>query len=109
MATRTKSPTKKYQEFVSAPIGNKPVTDVPGVGPEIGRSLRSVGIDSAQKLYTCYCRNPKEFKRFMESHGANEKQSSEAYTALEVRDDLVHKALRSRGNSSDHEFDEGLK
>ena len=82
------SPTStKHEEFIHEPMGDKPVADVPGIGPVIGRSLTEAGIKTAKQLYGHYLANPDGFKDFMKSHGANEKQRSDAYNAMKGWDE----------------------
>ena len=44
------SNTKKHQDFVNEPMGNKPVTAVPGIGRAGGESLKAGGIDKVLQV-----------------------------------------------------------
>ncbi|XP_054874672.1 barrier-to-autointegration factor-like [Amphiprion ocellaris] len=44
------SPTKKQRNFVSELIGDKPVTALPGVRPDLGKKLQQKGYERADKL-----------------------------------------------------------
>lgn len=54
--TRTMSSTsKKHRNFVSEPIGNKPVTDLAGVGPVLGQRLEAAGYEKV--IFSEYTQN----------------------------------------------------
>lgn len=76
--------SKKHQDFVSEPMGNKPVTAVPGVGTKIGESMTKEGISTAKQLYGEYLTASSEdnFKDTVKSHGANSKSQRDAANAM---------------------------
>ena len=74
--------TQKHQNFVTNPLGNKTVTDVPGIGDVLGGGLKKKGISSARQLLGHYLIAPKEFKELIMSVGGNAKQQADAYQAM---------------------------
>ena len=85
MATKEgkkRTPTKKHQEFVSSPMGSKPVTDVPGIGQAVAVSLEKEGIGTARRLLSHFLDDPSKFVEFVKSHGANRTQAREAHGAM---------------------------
>lgn len=77
--------TIKHREFTQEPMGGKPVSAVPGIGDVIGGSMEKAGIKTAKKLYGQYLINPDGFK--WKSHGANDKQRSDANNAMKGWDE----------------------
>ena len=75
--------SEKHMKFVDCGMGSKPVTDVPGIGNVIGKSLKEDGVDTAKKLYSKYLADPDKFKNVVKSHGGNAEQQREAYDAME--------------------------
>ncbi|XP_074660591.1 barrier-to-autointegration factor-like protein [Tubulanus polymorphus] len=55
--------TAKYKDFLKEPMGNKPVTAVPGIGPVAGERLRNQEIEYASQMVGQYLRvrNDTEF------------------------------------------------
>uniref|UniRef100_A0A3Q0S696 Barrier to autointegration factor 1 n=1 Tax=Amphilophus citrinellus TaxID=61819 RepID=A0A3Q0S696_AMPCI len=43
--------SQKHRNFVSEPMGDKPVTALPGIGPTLGRELQREGINKVQKTH----------------------------------------------------------
>ncbi|VDO62932.1 unnamed protein product [Haemonchus placei] len=43
--------TKKNSDFINEPMGDKPVTDVAGIGPSYGMKLAQIGYVKASALY----------------------------------------------------------
>lgn len=81
--------TKKHCRFISSPMGDNPVTTVPGIGSKIGAKLEAAGIPSAKKLYSCYTRNPATFKEVIKCHTprANKRHLSDAYSGMKDWDE----------------------
>ncbi|XP_048259506.1 barrier-to-autointegration factor 1-like [Haliotis rufescens] len=50
----TPSTTQKARDFLAEPMGDKAVTDLPGIGDKSGGKLADAGIDSASKVYGEY-------------------------------------------------------
>ena len=75
--------TKKHDEFVGEPMGNKSVTTVPGVGETIGGHMKSNGIIIAKQLYGLYLQhNEKDFKEKVRSYGANNEHVNDVFCAM---------------------------
>ena len=51
--------SKKHQNFVSEPMGDKPVTAVPGIGDEIGKSMKDAQQESKQPMRNILMRTVK--------------------------------------------------
>ena len=64
---------KIHEEFVSEPIGEKLVKEVPGVGPELEERLKKKGCHTARYLLGMYLiKGEQEFKAWLEIEcGAN--------------------------------------
>lgn len=44
--------SQKYRNFVAEPMGDKPVTDLAGIGETLGGRLIDAGFDKVINLYT---------------------------------------------------------
>lgn len=53
------STSQKHRNFVAEPMGEKPVTDLAGVGDVLGNRLESAGFDKVIKL-----QNKKKYLKF---------------------------------------------
>ena len=42
--------TQKHRNFVGEPVGNKPVTELAGIGPVLGGRLTDAGFHSVSEL-----------------------------------------------------------
>ncbi|XP_026468980.1 barrier-to-autointegration factor-like [Ctenocephalides felis] len=77
------STSQKHRNFVSEPMGNKPVTEVPGVGRVLGQRLNDAGYSKASNLLGSYLTNEGQFKRnFQSTCYANDRQANEAQAGL---------------------------
>ncbi|XP_030384387.1 barrier-to-autointegration factor-like [Scaptodrosophila lebanonensis] len=80
------STTKKFRDFVSEPMGNKPVTQLAGVGEVLGQRFNEAGFDMAYTVLGQFLVMKKDellFKEWMkEVCGANQKQLSDCYGCL---------------------------
>lgn len=62
------STTQKHRDFVSEPIGEKPVTELPGIGNTLGRQLTVEGFDKAYMVlgqYLVLKKNKENFKTWL--------------------------------------------
>ncbi|XP_030604400.1 barrier-to-autointegration factor-like protein [Archocentrus centrarchus] len=78
--------SQKHRNFVSEPMGDKPVTALPGIGPMLGRELQREGINKASGVlghYLVQDRDPQRFGQWLKhSSGANSHQTSTCTRAL---------------------------
>ncbi|KAI5710499.1 barrier-to-autointegration factor [Diaphorina citri] len=80
------STSQKHQNFVSEPMGEKPVTELAGVGDVLGKRLESKGFDKAYVVlgqFLLLKQNEELFVDWMkETCQANAKQSGDCYNCL---------------------------
>ncbi|KDR21103.1 barrier-to-autointegration factor [Zootermopsis nevadensis] len=78
--------TQKHRNFVAEPMGNKPVTDLAGVGEVLGCRLENQGFDKASVVlgqFLVLKKNKELFQDWMKDVcGASSKQSSDCYQCL---------------------------
>ncbi|KAL0994926.1 hypothetical protein UPYG_G00129460 [Umbra pygmaea] len=78
--------SQKHRAFVSEPIGNRSVRDVPGIGPVQGRRLEEQGQPRADQMVGRFLtsgRNEEQFQRTLHRDtGANAKQQRDAHQAM---------------------------
>lgn len=78
--------TKKHRRFVSEPMGDKPVTDLAGIGPAIGGRLIEKGFDKAYVVLGQFLLLKKDRELFVawlqETTAANRKYSNDCYNCL---------------------------
>jgi barrier-to-autointegration factor len=78
--------TIKHKNFVSEPIRDKHITDVPGIGVNLGKRLESSGVNKAYILLGRFLFQNKDEKTFIAwlkaSCGANNSQAQQTYNAL---------------------------
>lgn len=72
----------KHRQFINEPMANKPVTDVPGIGQVVGRNMCADGVRTARALYGYYLDNPRGFRDFVMTYGANAGQQEAAFKAM---------------------------
>ncbi|KAA3671187.1 barrier-to-autointegration factor [Paragonimus westermani] len=80
------STSQKLRNFVTEPIGDKLVTELPGIGLKLGERLQDKGFDKANVVLGQFlllkC-DEELFKDWLrDSCGANAKQSDDCYVAL---------------------------
>lgn len=49
--------SQKYRNFVAEPMGDKPVTDLAGIGETLGGRLTEAGFDKVIVVYIKYLRS----------------------------------------------------
>ncbi|XP_041379420.1 LOW QUALITY PROTEIN: barrier-to-autointegration factor A-like [Gigantopelta aegis] len=80
------STSQKHRNFVSEPMGEKPVTDLAGIGEALGGRLRDRGFDKAYVVlgqFLLLKKNEELFKDWLKDIcGANSKQSGDCYNCL---------------------------
>ena len=79
--------TQVHTIFVSEPIGNKPATDLPGIGAKLGKNLSDKGFDKANHVlghFLLLKRNHYLFEEWLrEISNANDKQANDCYNCLD--------------------------
>ena len=80
------STSQKHRDFTAEPMAEKPVTDLPGIGPALGDRLCSAGFDKAYIVYGQFLVLKKNEELFLawikQTCGANAKQGGDCYNAL---------------------------
>ncbi|XP_029927164.1 barrier-to-autointegration factor-like [Myripristis murdjan] len=71
--------TKKHQNFVSKPMEDKAVTDMPGIRGALGKRLQKQGFDKAYMLlgkFVAHKKNTEKFAKWLrETFGASAQQA----------------------------------
>lgn len=57
------STSQKHRNFVAEPMGEKPVTELAGVGEVLGKRLETAGFDKVGRLCNVYKVVSKYFKK----------------------------------------------
>ncbi|XP_046561950.1 barrier-to-autointegration factor-like isoform X2 [Haliotis rubra] len=82
------STSQKHRNFVSEPMGLKPVTELPGIGPVLGGRLRGAGFDKAYVVLGQFLLLKKDEELFVdwlkEACHANSKQAGDCFTCLKT-------------------------
>ena len=85
-SARMSSTSQKHRDFVAEPMGEKPVTDLPGIGPVLGERLSAKGFDKAYVVFGQFLVLKKNEELFLdwikETCSANAKQGGDCYTGL---------------------------
>ena len=80
------STSQKHRNFVSEPMGEKPVTDLPGIGRVLGRRLSEEGFTHAYVVlgqFLLFKKSEAMFKDWLQDIcGANAKQQSDCFCCL---------------------------
>ncbi|XP_031629213.1 barrier-to-autointegration factor [Contarinia nasturtii] len=80
------STSQKHRNFVAEPMGEKPVTDLAGVGETLGKRLTDAGFDKAYTVlgqYLILKKDSELFKDWMkDTCNANAKQATDCYQCL---------------------------
>lgn len=79
--------SEKHNIFVAEPMGDKPVTELAGIGEKLGKRLSSRGFDKAYVVLGQFLVLKKNRELFLEwlheLTGATGKNASECYECLE--------------------------
>lgn len=80
------STSAKHRNFVAEPMGDKPVTELAGIGQALGSRLEEAGFDKAYVVlgqYLVFRRDEELFKEWLkETTGANVKQQKDCVSCL---------------------------
>ncbi|OQR74066.1 barrier-to-autointegration factor-like [Varroa jacobsoni] len=78
--------SQKHKSFVSEPMGEKPITDVAGIGEVLGKRLVAKGFDKAYILlgqFLVLKKNQELFTEWLKDiSGANAKQATDCFQCL---------------------------
>ncbi|CAH8484626.1 unnamed protein product [Heterobilharzia americana] len=78
--------SQKHKSFVSEPISEKVVEEIPGIGEKLGERLKAKGYDKAYivlgQFLLLRCEEDLFKEWLSQTCGANSKQSGDCYTAL---------------------------
>ncbi len=80
-----KMTTKKHGDFVTEPMGNKPVTKLAGIGAVLGERLKQKGFAEARSVFGKFLvlDDEAKFKQWLgETCFANPKQQTDCYVCL---------------------------
>ncbi|GFO03844.1 barrier-to-autointegration factor [Plakobranchus ocellatus] len=80
------STSQKHRNFVSEPMGEKPVTDLAGIGEVLGKRLADANYDKAYVVLGQFLLFKKDeelfFEWIREKCGANSKQARDCYQCI---------------------------
>lgn len=80
------STSQKHRNFVAEPMGDKPVTDLAGIGEVLGQRLVDKGYDKAYVVlgqFLLLKKNEEDFLLWLkETISANSKQAGDCYQCL---------------------------
>lgn len=79
--------TKKHDDFVSSPIGEKLVTDLPGIGDRTGRLLNDKGFTRAYKVigqFLILDKDEQRFKDWLVTFGTDQLQIERCYNCVKT-------------------------
>ncbi|XP_062606941.1 barrier-to-autointegration factor-like protein [Saccostrea cucullata] len=78
------STSQKHAAFIQGPLGLKPVTASPGIGPVIGQKMTEAGFGSASQVLGQYLIDPPGFKGWVQGFGANAGQQTACFNAFDA-------------------------
>ena len=80
------STSQKFRNFVSEPMGEKKVSELPGIGKVLGERLVVAGFDKAYVVLGQFLVQRKDKEKFLHwietTVGANSKQGGDCYNCL---------------------------
>ena len=79
------TPSKQHLDFVKEPIGKKPPSKLPGIGPVIETNLKGAGITHAYHILGMFLYLDKDlaaFTSWLKRFGANEGHCEACFNAL---------------------------
>lgn len=80
------STSQKHRNFVAEPMGEKPVTELAGIGPVLGDRLATEGYDKAYVVlgqFLLLKQNQEDFEDWLKDLcGANRKQAGDCFQCL---------------------------
>lgn len=78
--------SQKHRNFVAEPMGDKPVTDLAGIGPVLGQRLKNKGFSEAYVVLGQFLILKKNKELFVDwlkdTAGSNTKQASDCHQCL---------------------------
>ena len=75
--------TVKHSDFITEPMGDKLVTEVPGIGEVTAEHMKKKGIKKAKHLYGIWLHpGPQTFRDQVRAFGANRAQVEHAAEAM---------------------------
>lgn len=87
LAKMSSSTSQKHRDFVGEPMGEKPVTDLAGIGATLGGRLSEKGYDFAYVVlgqFLVLKKNEELFKDWLnQTCNANAKQQSDCFKCLQ--------------------------
>lgn len=80
------SSSKKHTDFVQSAIGQKLVTELPGIGSVTGKKLNDDGITRVYQVFGQFLvlnKDREKFYKWLGGYGANEGQCKACFDALD--------------------------
>ena len=80
------SPSKQHTDFVKSAIGQKEVTELPGIGPVTVKKLNDDGITRVYQVFGQFLvlnKDREKFYKWLRGFGANDGQCKACFDALD--------------------------